>query len=121
MRPLTIDHVTLYVPDLDAVARYYEEVFGFSCRELAAEVGRTLQLENDAVHLFISEVPKMDPGSVRRQHVSFEVASLQRVFEELDARGEAYETGEYAGFETRSYRWCEWRDPAGIRVECVEY
>jgi len=121
MQLRAIDHVTLYVRDLDAVRPYYEEVFGFSCSELRTEAGRGLQLETDSVHLFIVEAPERDPGSVRMQHVSFEVAELGAVARQLDSRGEAYETGQYSGFRSRNYRWIEWRDPEGIRVECVEH
>jgi transposase InsO family protein len=95
-------------------------VFGFSCSDLQTEEGRVLQLETESVHLFIVEASELDPDSVRRQHVSFEVAELGPVAQELDLRGEAYATGQYTGFRSRNYRWIEWRDPVGIRVECVE-
>ena len=115
-----IDHVTLHVQNLDRAKSYYEEVFGFSCSELPGVDPRVLQLESPAVHLFIVESTAMDPECVRRQHVSFEVESLAGVIAELDASGEPYQLGEYSGFQTRNYRWCEWRDPEGVRVECVE-
>ncbi|MDY6931825.1 MAG: hypothetical protein SVJ22_07950 [Halobacteriota archaeon] len=31
-----------------------------------------------------------------------------------------YETGVVDFFERENYRWCEWKDPDGIRLECVE-
>ncbi len=120
MRIQAIDHVTLYVGSLDAVAAYYEEVFGFSTRLLPGSGPRTLSCENDAVHFFVVEDPAVPAEFVRRQHVSFQVPSLGPVVALLRSRGEPHETGVHRGFETRNYRWCEWRDPAGIRVECVE-
>jgi catechol 2,3-dioxygenase-like lactoylglutathione lyase family enzyme len=121
MKLRAIDHVTLQVPDIRVARRYYEEVFGFSCRELSNEGSKSLQLEGGDVHFFITEMPAVDPEVVRRQHISFEVDSLTPVRDLLDKRGESYESGEYSGFRTRNYRWCEWRDPNGIRVECVEH
>lgn len=120
MNLLAIDHVTMHVRDLDSTRSYYQDVFGFCCTELADRQPRTLQLEASAVHLFIAESPDMDAEFVRSQHVSFEVDSLASVIEQLDARGESYQLGEYRGFDVRNYRWCEWRDPEGVRVECVE-
>lgn len=115
-----IDHVTMHVRDLDSARSYYQEVFGFCCIELADRRPRVLQLETPSVHLFIAESVDMDAEFVRSQHVSFEVESLASVTEQLDARGETYQLGEYRGFNARNYRWCEWSDPEGIRVECVE-
>jgi len=117
----SIDHVALYVRDLDVAKAYYEEVFGLSCLELSGQELRTLQLEAPSVHFFVIEDPSITPDFVRRQHISFEVESLAAVVAALDARGEAYELGEYAEFASRNYRWCEWRDAVGIRVECVEH
>jgi catechol 2,3-dioxygenase-like lactoylglutathione lyase family enzyme len=82
--------------------------------------GRNLQLEKATVHFFLAEEPTIDADSVNRQHISFEVESLGPVIALLEARGEPYELGQYSGFKSRNYRWCEWRDPAGIRIECVE-
>lgn len=58
---------------------------------------------------------------VAKQHISFEVESLARVIENLNALGITdYEVGEVGFFVHKNYKWCEWRDPSGIRLECVE-
>jgi catechol 2,3-dioxygenase-like lactoylglutathione lyase family enzyme len=116
-----IDHVTLYVRNVEAVKLYYEQVFDFSCSLILSKGKKHLQLETDTTHLFIAEDSTFTPDFIGQQHISFEVESLEPVVKKLDARGEQYETGMYTGFKTRNYRWCEWRDPEGIRVECVEH
>ena len=108
--------VSVIIP-LQDVRDWYEETFGFSVTDLGSG---TLSLENDAVHWFLTEDPSVSAEHVERQHVSFEVEALAPVIERLRAEGVRHETGTYRGFRHRNYRWCEWRDPAGIRVECVE-
>ncbi|MEM8860943.1 MAG: VOC family protein [Chloroflexota bacterium] len=117
----SIDHVTLIVTDLKAVKRYYEELFGFSITEIFHKESKHLQLEIGTVRFFFTEDPTVSTEMIRQQHISFAAESLAPVIALLEARGEAYTTGTYHGFKTNNYHWCEWRDPAGIRVECVEH
>lgn len=52
---------------------------------------------------------------------SFRVKNLNEVIERLGSAGiDDYATGAVDFFAHNNYRWCEWRDPDGIRVECVE-
>ena len=117
----SIDHVTLFVQDIDTIKEYYAELFGFSVTELFHKNAKNLQLEAGPVRLFITEDKEIEPRIVEQQHVSFAVGSLLPVIDLLKARGESYKTGTFLGFESNNYHWCEWRDPAGIRVECVEH
>ena len=120
MRIQAIDHVTLSVRSVARAQKYYEEVFGLTCERAPVGGSDGLRLENEAVHFFMVEDSELDPEYVRRQHLSFAVDSLEPVIKCLEARGEQYEIGRFEGFTHRNYRWCEWRDPEGIRVECVE-
>lgn len=121
MKIRSIDHVTLIAQNLDAEKDYYQKMFGFSCVEKPGRGGKSLQFEGENVHFFMVEVPKIDPEYVRKQHISFEVESLVPVQEELDTLKVKYKLGHYTGFRSQNYLWCEWRDPEGIRVECVEH
>ncbi len=120
MRIRAIDHVTLRVHSLAVAQKYYEEVLGLTCERVAVGGSDGLCLENEAIHFFMIEDQDIDPDYVRTQHISFEVEDLQPVIAYLDSRGEQYEVGRFEGFKNRNYRWCEWRDPSGIRLECVE-
>ena len=58
---------------------------------------------------------------LRLQHISFRVQSLDEVIERLQSTGiNDFATGVVDFFAYQNYRWCEWRGPDGIRVECVE-
>jgi len=77
--------------------------------------------ESPNIHLFISEVRGVSTDFLSRQHLSFEVDNLDHVVSALKEFGiSGYETGEFEMFQHRNYKWCEWRDPDGIRIECVE-
>ena len=117
----SIDHVTLFVQDIAIEKRYYEELFGFLVTELFHKDAKNLQLEAGSVRFFMTEDPEIDSNIVEQQHISFAVGSLQPVMDLLKARRESYKKGTFLGFKSRNYHWCEWRDPAGIRVECVEH
>lgn len=116
----TIDHVTLYVPSVDLVRDYYTDVFGFSVTDLPSSGANTLLVERGAVHFFIVEERSAPLDFIRRQHISFEVDSLRPVTTLLDDNNIPYNTGIYEGLAAFNYRWCGWRDPEGIRVECIE-
>jgi len=115
----TIDHVCLWVRSLPEAKQYYETLFGLSCSQREGDAS-TLVVESASIHFFISEDTR-DSDFLARQHISFEVESLARVIDTLDTMGVTdYATGEVNFFKYRNYKWCEWRDPSGIRIECVE-
>ena len=119
IKPKSIDHVCLWVKSLAEARAYYEKIFGFSCRPREGD-DATLVVESEQVHFFISESQQPD-SFLSRQHLSFEVASLAQVIQSLELLGITdYELGEVGFFAQRNYKWCEWRDPSGIRLECVE-
>ncbi len=76
-------------------------------------------VESPHVHLFLQQA-RGAAEFLRQQHLSFEVADLECVIESLQLRGETYEVGLFDAFEHRNYRWCEWRGPDEIRLECVQ-
>jgi len=119
IHPTSIDHVCLWVRSLPEAKTYYEKIFGFECRPRSGDA-MTLVVESEKVHFFISQCEGSDEF-LPRQHLSFEVASLQQVIRALDEMGITdYQQGEVNFFRHDNYKWCEWRDPSGIRLECVE-
>ena len=114
-----IDHVCLWVRSLPEAKMYYEKVFGFTCTPREGDE-TTLVVESERVHFFLSE-SKNGNELIPKQHISFEVESLDRVIKSLHEMGiSEYRIGEVTFFVHKNYKWCEWRDPSGIRLECVE-
>jgi catechol 2,3-dioxygenase-like lactoylglutathione lyase family enzyme len=119
IQPKAIDHTYLWVRSLPESKKYYEKVFGIVCRPREGDP-KTLVVESEKVHFFISE----NDGNgdfIPRQHLSFEVESLVKVTKHLRKLGiSEYKLGEVSFFSQKNYKWCEWRDPDGIRLECIE-
>lgn len=114
-----IDHVCLWVRSLSEAKAYYERVFGFVCSPRTGD-GSTLVVESEDVHFFISELKETN-DFVSHQHISFRVESIDEVIDNLQALGiTQYTIGETGVFMHNNYKWCEWRDPSDIRLECVE-
>ena len=114
-----IDHTCLWVRSLSEAKDYYEKVFGFVCTPREGD-DATLVVESEDVHFFLSE-NKGNDEFITKQHLSFGVESLDQVIESLNEMGiTGYKTGEVNFFVHKNYKWCEWRDPSGIRLECVE-
>ena len=119
IHPKAIDHVCLWVKSLSEAKDYYEKIFGFICTPRDNDAN-TLVVESDKIHFFMSE-DKNGDEFISKQHLSFEVESLEQVITSLNRMGISdYDQGEVNFFEHKNYRWCEWRDPSGIRLECVE-
>ena len=115
----SIDHVCLWVKSLPETKDYYEKVFGFSCFPKPNDE-KTLCVESDSVHFFICESMEYN-DLIPQQHISFEVNSLDNVITSLKELGiKDYKMGEVHLFKKRNYKWCEWSDPNGIRLECIE-
>jgi catechol 2,3-dioxygenase-like lactoylglutathione lyase family enzyme len=114
-----IDHVYLWVRSLPEAQRYYEKLFGVVCMPREGDP-TTLTVESEDIHFFISESEAWSTF-LSKQHISFEVESLDDVISALREMGIAdYKVGEVSCFVHKNYKWCEWRDPSGIRLECVE-
>lgn len=117
--PKAIDHVCLWVRSLAEAKNYYEKLFGVTCLPRDGDA-TTLVVESEHIHFFMSEA-NTDSPFLSRQHISFEVDSLMHVIATLKQLGiHDYNTGEVIFFRYRNYKWCEWRDPSGIRIECIE-
>lgn len=115
----SIDHVCLWVRSLPEAKRYYENIFGLSCTQRENDKD-TLVVESEHIHFFISECKEANEF-LPKQHLSFEVESLDDVIKTLQEMGVSdFKVGEVEFFVYRNYRWCEWRDPSGIRLECIE-
>ena len=119
MRPTTIDHVCLLVTNLNEAKAYFERLFDFICTPVKNDTP-TLAIESEAVHFFISESTTAPPDFLRQQHISFTVDALQPIIEQLASQKIPFKTGQFNAFKYRNYKWCEWRGPDGIRLECAE-
>ena len=118
--PTAIDHTCLVVTSLRRAKAYYEKLFDFAMRPREGDPD-ALVVESPAVHFFLTEAPDAPAEFLRRQHLSFRVADLDAAVAQLRALGIADATvGRVTFFAHANYRWCEWRDPDGIRLECVE-
>lgn len=114
-----IDHVCLWVRSLEEAKSYYENIFGIACT-LRENDKNTLVVESNNIHFFLSECKEINEF-LSKQHLAFEVESLVDVMKTLQEMGITdYKVGEVSFFAHRNYRWCEWRDPSGIRLECIE-
>jgi catechol 2,3-dioxygenase-like lactoylglutathione lyase family enzyme len=117
--PIQIDHICLLVKSIERSQKYYEKLFDFSCRR-RPEDPKTLIVESENVHFFITELENIPEEMITQQHISFEVDHLNEIVNLLKSESIEFKTGEVNIFKHKNYKWCEWRDPDGIRVECVE-
>ena len=119
IQPNAIDHICLAVSSLSQSQTYYEKVLGAICKRRDTDPN-TLVVETPQIHFFLSE-SDANPDFLAQQHLSFCVDSLEEAIASLEELGITdYETGVVEFFEHNNYRWCEWRDPDGIRLEVVE-
>ncbi len=114
----SIDHICLWVRSLEISKKYYEKLFSVACFAREGD-DKTLVVESSSVHFFISENNE-NADFLKKQHLSFEVERLANVTGHLTHLEIDYSVGEVGFFKNRNYKWCEWRDPDGIRLECVE-
>jgi len=115
----SIDHICLWVNSLSEAKNYFERLFGFDCKP-RADNNHTLVVESDTVHFFVSETDNAEKF-LAKQHLAFEVESIAYVTNVLNNMGVTdYAMGEVTLFSHGNYKWCEWRGPSGIRLECVE-
>lgn len=116
---LSIDHVCLFVSNLENSKLYYEKVFGFVCNPHPKD-DSILMVENENIHFFLKKVA-IPESVLENQHLSFKVSDINKVVDTLHKNGiHNYEVGEFTHFKFNNYKWLEWRDPDGIRLECVE-
>lgn len=113
-----IDHICLMVSNLEESKVYYGKLFGFIFN-LYPSHEKMLMVESEHVHFFLKE-SKMPIEFLISQHLSFDVSNLNLVVEELNKIRITFEMGIFRHFKHRNYKWVEWRDPDGIRLECVE-
>lgn len=119
IKPKRIDHVCLQVSDLNRSKKYYEKLFSAKCW-LRKDNSEMLVVETKSVHFFLAE-SKASQDFLSNQHLSLKVDNLKEVISILETlKITDYETGIIDFFEYENYRWCEWRDPDNIRLECVE-
>ena len=114
----SIDHVCLWVSSLKKSKIYYEKLFNIECLPREGDE-TTLVVESKSVHFFISE-NNGNTEFLNKQHLSFEVECLNDVTQHLKSLNISYSTGKVDFFKSRNYKWCEWRDCDGIRLECIE-
>lgn len=113
-----IDHICLLVSNLEVAKAYYRSLFDVITNPHPT-ASNTLMCETEHIHFFIEEVdfPK---ELLSKQHLSLRVSDVQTIMDTLQSLNIPFESGKFEGFEYQNYDWVEWRDPDGIRLECVE-
>ncbi len=120
IEPKAIDHTTLFVRSIERSKAYYQRLFAVDCKVREDSPG-TLVVESPHIHFFLVEDPEAPADFVAKQHLSLQVDDLDQAMEILADRGvTGTSAGEVTFFRHNNYRWCEWRDPDGIRLECVQ-
>jgi catechol 2,3-dioxygenase-like lactoylglutathione lyase family enzyme len=114
-----IDHICLLVSDLEKSREYYEKLFNVACKFHPRD-DKTLMLETNKIHFFLKEI-KMPSEFYENQHLSFETLNIDMAAEKLkQCKIENFEIGVFNDFRFNNYKWLEWRDLDGIRLECIE-
>ena len=116
--PTGIDHACLVVRSLTKSRTFYGQLFDFSFSPRDGDPD-TLAVESPHVHFFLTQAPNAPAAFLQMQHLSFRVDEIEPVMARLQAAGHEFTVGEVSFFRHNNYRWCEWRDPDGIRLECV--
>lgn len=114
----SIDHTCLLVSNLEKARGYYQALFSLKIRP-HPNADRTLMCEDGNIHFFLEEVD-FPSEFLSKQHLSFRVTDRQKIMDTLQSLGIPFQTGKFEGFEYHNYYWVEWRDPDGIRLECIE-
>lgn len=118
IRALGIDHVCLLVSNLEKARGYYQSLFGLIVRPHPT-ASNTIMCEGENIHFFIEQVD-FPREYLSKQHLSVRVSDVQTIMDTLQSLNIPYESGTFTRFEYQNYHWVEWRDPDGIRLECVE-
>lgn len=113
-----IDHICLMVSDLQVARAYYQSIFGLTVSYHPSEKNIWL-CETEHIHFFIEKVD-FPREYLSRQHLSLRVPDVQTIMNTLQSQDIPFESGTFTEFEYHNYHWVEWRDPDGIRLECIE-
>jgi len=113
-----IDHICLMVNDLNKFRKYYEKYFGFEFN-LHPNNKDIWAVESKGIHFFVKEVSYPDEF-VKSQHLSLLVDDIESVLKILKENNIKFNSGEFHEFKYKNYKWVEWLDSEGIRIECVE-
>lgn len=118
--PTAIDHTCLLVTDLSRAREHFEKLFDFQITTREG-VPTTLVVESPAIRFFLTETSTDASAFLPMQHLSFRVDDLEEVIGRLKTAGiEGFNVGQVDFLRRDNYRWCEWRGPNRIRLECVE-
>lgn len=118
IQALGIDHTCLLVSNLEKARGYYQSLFGLSIRP-HPRTKNMLMCESEDIHFFIEQVD-FSQEYLTKQHLSIRVANVQTIMDALQSLDIPFESGKFEGFEHHNYYWVEWRDPDGIRLECIQ-
>lgn len=118
VKAVGIDHVCLLVSNLEKARGYYQSIFGLSIKPHPTAPD-TLMCEDEKIHFFLEQVD-FPTEFLSKQHLSLRVPDRQKIVNTLQSLGIPFEIGMFRAFEHHNYYWVEWRDPDGIRLECIE-
>ena len=117
MRATRINHVSIPADDLDASARFYEDLFGAERIPTARfpEPVLWLRVGTNQLHLFTSDEDEPQP----RQHLAFDVDDFDAVYAKAKELGILDSRAFGSPLRTHPAGWAQLylRDPAGNLVE----
>ena len=116
---LMIDHVCLIVRDVLKSKEYYEMIFDVKGRPHPRD-DKTYMFESPGIHFFLiqADCPR---DFLEKQHLSIRTNNLEMAKKVLEDKGiTQFEIGCFQDFIYTNYKWLEWRDPDGIRLEFAE-
>jgi catechol 2,3-dioxygenase-like lactoylglutathione lyase family enzyme len=118
-----IDHVAVYVSDLERSLDWYSNVLdvpiAYKGEIGGGETGAFIDVGDTILAFLINDDPRRD---LTRQHFAFAVRDVDAAYAALRAKGVAFDfapvdlpEGYVAG-----QRYCDLRDPDGVRLELVQ-
>jgi hypothetical protein len=116
--PLEIDHIYLYVSNLEKTKNHLKSIFDFKFFQ-RPNSDKIMAVESKNIHFFIQE-GKLPSEHLDKQHISFEIDDLNTIMKKLESMNIDFRSGTFSAFKYKNYNWVEWRDHDGIKWECVQ-
>ncbi len=114
-----IDHIVIMVSDITQSKEYYKNLFQLDVKAHPTD-NNIIMLENSEIHFFMIET-NFSKEVLNKQHLSITTDSIDKSRSLLIKNGIIdFKEGTFLSFKYRNYKWIEWNDPDGIRLEFVE-
>ena len=119
-------HLALQVPDLEAAAKFYEQVFELErVHEAESPIGNAVMLTDGVMNLTLLNFPDGKGGQINGpdwaglHHFGFEVDDLEATGEKIEAEGGSYfmKLPAYPGVDVET----KFKDPNGVVFDVAEH